>query len=73
MSDKIKLPGWGHLDFSFDWRDWRKWALHAIAWPILLTYAAYRIVRYVVAFGWAMDLARLICRKPRHGPFGPRE
>ena len=52
MSDQIKLPGWGHLDFSFRWLDWRSWLLHGVLWAFLLLYAVFKVVTYVVGFRW---------------------
>ena len=70
MSNKIKLPGWGHLDFGFEWREPRSWLLHAVLWLIILVAVVYKVAKYLILFGWARDLARLVRRERLHGPFG---
>lgn len=52
MSDEIKLPGWGHLDFDLDWRSPHGCFWSSILVLVLLTAAAYQAVRYVVTFRW---------------------
>lgn len=69
MGQDVKLPGWGHLDFSFEW-SLRKIIGLGIIWLVLLVYAAYKLVTYVILCKWVRDLWRWLTRSNTR-PTGP--